>query len=93
MAEEQANQQPDPQAQLAGALTQQALADAEKKRADTVNALASADLKAAQAQKVAAETDGARVSSMIDAADAIQRVSTPPDQVMPMAPTTAMPTF
>lgn len=93
MAEEQANQQPDPQAQLAGALTQQALADAEKKRADTVNALASADLKAAQAQKVAAETDGARVSSMIDAADAIQRVSTPPDQVMPMAPTTAMPTL
>ena len=93
MAEEQASQQPDPQAQLAGALTQQALADAEKKRADTVNALASADLKAAQAQKVAAETDGARVSSMIDAADAIQRVSTPPDQVMPMAPPTAMPTL
>lgn len=93
MAEEQANQQPDPQAQLAGALTQQALADAEKKRADTVNALASADLKAAQAQKVAAETDGARVSSMIDAADAIQRVSTPPDQVMPMAPPTSMPTL
>ena len=93
MAEEQASQQPDPQAQLAGALTQQALADAEKKRADTVNALASADLKAAQAQKVAAETDGARVSSMIDAADAIQRVSTPPDQVIPMAPQTSMPTL
>lgn len=93
MAEEQANQQPDPQAQLAGALTQQALADAEKKRADTVNALASADLKAAQAQKVAAETDGARVSSMIDAADAIQRVSTPPDQMPPMVPPASMPSF
>lgn len=93
MAEEQANQQPDPQAQLAGALTQQALADAEKKRADTVNALASADLKAAQAQKVAAETDGARVSSMIDAADAIQRVATPPGQVEPMAPPVSMPSF
>lgn len=93
MAEEQANQQPDPQAQLAGALTQQALADAEKKRADTVQSLASADLKAAQAQKVAAETDGARVDSMINAADAIRRVAVPPSQIELMAPQTEMPTL
>lgn len=70
------------------------------KRAATIRAictegapqsLASADLKAAQAQKVAAETDGARVDSMINAADAIQRVAVPPSQIELMASPSEMP--
>lgn len=64
-----------------------------RRSADTVQSLASADLKAAQAQKVAAETDGARVDSMINAADAIQRVAVPPSQIELMTPQTEMPTL
>ena len=58
MAEEQANQQPDPQAQYLLAAAEQASADAATKRAKTVETIASADLKRAQTAKTYAEAEG-----------------------------------
>jgi hypothetical protein len=51
MQKEQANQKPDPQSQYLLAAADQAAADASKKRADTVDTIAAADLKRAQTLK------------------------------------------
>ena len=77
LAAEQANQQPDPQSLYLMREAEKAEALAVKARADTVETLASADLKAAQTVKTQAETDGARVDQAVNVADALQRVAQP----------------
>jgi hypothetical protein len=68
---EQQNAPPDPQSQYLMAAAEQAQADAAKKRADTVQSIASADLKRAQASKTLAETEGAAGDRMIATAQAL----------------------
>lgn len=67
------NQPPDPQQQYLLAAAEQAQADAVQSRAKVLDTVAAAQLKQAQAAKVAAETDGAQQQQVINAADAIVR--------------------
>ena len=72
MAQEAANQKPDPQAQFLLASAEQAEADSALKRAKTVEAVASADLKRAETAKTFAETDGEANSQQIASVQALQ---------------------
>lgn len=78
LAEEQANAQPDPQSQALIALAEESQAKAAKARADTVETIASADLKVAQTAKTYAETDGAQQQQFIASAEALQSMLNPP---------------
>ena len=73
--------QPDPQALYLTRAAEAEQAKAAKARADTVDAIASADLKRAQTAKTLAETDGARQEQVFGAAEAIRRAAMPPDGV------------
>lgn len=84
LAQAQQGAAPDPQAQYLQAAANEAMAGADKKRADIVDTIASADLKHAQAQKLIAETRGASIDRLINASEAIRRVSAPPADVIPL---------
>jgi hypothetical protein len=67
------NQQPDPQAQYLQAAADAQTAEAAQNRAKTIETIASARLKNAQAQHVGAMTTHEHVGSAVDAADAALR--------------------
>lgn len=74
----QAGQQPDPQSQYLLSAAQESEANAEESRAKTIETIASARLKTAQAAKVKAETDTEHVSRAIDVGDAAFRQAASP---------------
>jgi hypothetical protein len=78
MAQAQANAQPDPQAQYLQAAAAQAEADAAKKRADTVQSIASANLKDAQRQETLASIGMQEQNTRIATVQALQSVMQPP---------------
>ena len=78
LASEQQTAQPDPQAVYLMKAADKEEAAAAKARADTVDAIASADLKRAQTAKTLAETDGARQDQVFGAAEAIRQAAMPP---------------
>ena len=68
LAQEQAGRAPDPQSQYLLAAANQAESEAVLGRAKTLDTLASADLRHAQAQKALAEAEGVPITSAIEAA-------------------------
>ncbi|KQP36127.1 portal protein [Pseudorhodoferax sp. Leaf274] len=78
MAQAAANAQPDPQAQYLQAAAAQAEADAAKKRADTVQSIASANLKDAQRQETLASIGMQEQNTRIATVQALQSVMQPP---------------
>lgn len=74
MAQEQANAQPDPQAQALLALADESHAKAANQRAGTVETIASAELKRAQTAKTMAETMGAHQDQQIASVQALQGI-------------------
>jgi hypothetical protein len=85
MEQAKANQQPDPQSQLAMAAANQANAEAQTAQAKSVDTLAAAGLKkaqtalaAAQTAKTIAETHGEHVDQHVNVSDAIVRAARPP---------------
>jgi hypothetical protein len=80
LAQEQANQQPDPQAQFLLASADQAKADAAQSRAKTVQTIADADLKRAQTAQTYAATMGAHNEQQIASATALRDLLTPQPQ-------------
>lgn len=84
MAQAQANQQPDPQAQYLQAAAAEAAANAGKAHASTIDIMASAGLKQAQARKTLAEIPGVHQQHAIDAMQAHREMLTPIPQ--PKAP-------
>jgi hypothetical protein len=85
LAVEQQNTPPDPQAQYLMASAEQASADAAKSRAQTVDAIASADLKGAQRAKVLAETMGEHNNQQIASAQALHGMLYPQGSKNPNA--------
>jgi hypothetical protein len=77
MAEEQANAKPDAQTEYLMKAAQEAEAKAVKARADTLETLASADLKKAQTAKVVSETEGEQQAQILGVADALMKASQP----------------
>lgn len=65
LMQEMQNRQPDPQAQLAAAMAEQAQADAAQSRAKVVDTIAAAELKRAQTGKTIAETLGEQHSQQL----------------------------
>lgn len=84
MQQEAANAQPSPQDQFALAAAQQAMADAGKSRAQTVQVIADADLKRAQTAKTYADTMGAHNDQVIASYQALQKILQPPNVGTPM---------
>lgn len=78
-----ANAKPDPQAQALEAMAEQATAEAAQARADTVKAIADADLKRAQTQKTLADIGIGEQNSRIATVQALQSVMTPPQNPSP----------
>jgi hypothetical protein len=70
LAKESQAQQPDPQAQLAQGMTEQALAEAQKAKAGTVKTLADAELVRAKIEETLAGVDLAKRKLIIDAINA-----------------------
>lgn len=93
LQQEAQSAQPDPQTQYLQAAASHELASADKKRADIVDTVASADLKHAQAQKLLVEMRGMNVDALINAAEAIRRVAIPHEGMSPldMQPPPALP--
>jgi hypothetical protein len=92
LAEEQANAQPDPQAEYLRAAAEQAQADAVQSRAKVVDTVASAELKRANTAKVLAETMGAHQEQQLASLNALQQVLSLPGQAGGDAGLTAQPT-
>ncbi len=78
IAAEQANKQPDAQTQYLLKAAESEEAKAAKARADTVETIASAELKRAQTAKTIAETDGEATNQAISLADAFRQAAMPP---------------
>lgn len=78
MAEEQQNTPPDPQAQFLMASAEREAADAGHARAKTVEAVASTELKRAQAAKTLAEAEGEQNQQQIASAQMLQGMLNPP---------------
>ena len=74
LAQEMQNQQPDPQAQALLAMAEEATAKAGKARADTVETIASADLKVAQTAKTYAEISSTENADLIAGVESLQKV-------------------
>lgn len=74
MAQEQANAQPDPQAQALLGMAEEATANAAAARAKTVQTIADADLKRAQTAKTMAETMGEADRQMIASVQGLQDI-------------------
>lgn len=87
MAQEQANMPPDPQQQYLLAAAEEATANASQKRAQTVETIASADLKAAQRVKVLSDAMNAENAQQIASAQALRDMLQPPEP--PSMPTVA----
>lgn len=89
------NQKPDPQSQYLMAAAQEAEAGAASKRADTVETIASADLKRAQTAKTYAETMGEHNTQQIASAQALQEMlagrQAAPGGMSPPDPSASMP--
>lgn len=78
LAEEQANQPPDPNTQLAQALAEEAVAKGAKARADTVLTVAKAEQARAETAKTLAEIGTEEQNQVLAAVEAVQRASEPP---------------
>lgn len=77
------NAPPDPQSQYLLSAAQEAEAAAAQKRADTVETIASADLKRAQTAKTMAETMGEHNEQQIASAEALQGMLNAPSGAVP----------
>jgi len=78
LAQEAANQPPDPQAQYLQAAAEEAQANAKQANAKTIDTIAAAGLKQAQTQETLAKTQGAKVGQFVDLATLMRDAATPP---------------
>lgn len=78
LAEEAANTPPDPNTQLAQALSEEAVAKGAKARADTVLTVAKAEQARAETAKTLAEIGTEEQNQVLAAVEAVQRASEPP---------------